>query len=92
MAVIDPEHYAPFSTFFPELTHLQSKQVCLLAFNHLTVEELAEFRGVSVNTVRESMSAAQKKLRVNSIKDLKIVVTLRVLEKLGLAISQKYNS
>jgi len=60
----------------------------MLTFCHLTIEELAEFRGVSVNTVRESMCAAQKRLGVNSIKDLKVVVTARVLMRLALTIAK----
>lgn len=89
MAEIDPQQFAPLSKFFPELTPLQSSQVCMLVFCHLTVEELADFRGVSVNTVKESMCAAQKKLRVSSIKDLKVAVTNRVLMRLVLAIPEK---
>lgn len=86
MAAVDPSQFSALSKFFPELTELQAVQVCTLVFNHLSVEELAEVRAIAPNTVKESMLSAQKKLGVNSMKLLRIVVTNRILVHIGIYI------
>lgn len=87
MVAIEPKHFSSLNSFFPELTALQSMQVCMLAFGNITIKDLAEHRGVSENTIKESMDSVQKKLGVNSIKMLRTVVISRVLLKLAISVS-----
>ncbi|MBU9819688.1 TraJ protein [Rahnella sp. BCC 1045] len=86
MAAVDPSQFSPLHKFFPELTELQAVHTCMLVFGHLSVAELAELRDIAPNTVMESMSSAQKKLGVGSMKHLRITVTNRVLMHIALYI------
>ncbi|PWK94526.1 hypothetical protein C7431_11020 [Pantoea allii] len=91
MAAVDPIHFSALSKFFPELTELQSVHVCMLVFANLTVEQLAEFRGVARNTIKESVESIQKKLRVDSLSDLRTLVISRVLLEIAVFMFQKSN-
>ncbi|WP_058970006.1 helix-turn-helix transcriptional regulator [Type-D symbiont of Plautia stali] len=86
MAAVDPSQFSAMGKFFPELTELQAVHVCMLVFNNLSVEELAELRDVAPNTVKESMSSAQKKLGVSSMKLLRTSVINRVLMHIAIYI------
>ncbi|MFS7253237.1 helix-turn-helix transcriptional regulator [Rahnella rivi] len=84
MAAVDPIQFLPLRKFFPELTEIQAVHVCMLVFGHLSVEELAELRNIAPNTVKESMSSVQKKLGVDSMKLLRVIVLSRVLMHIAL--------
>lgn len=86
MAADEYKNYESLTKFFPELTVLQATQVCMLVFGHITIKDLADYRGVSEDTVKEAMSSVQKKLGVNSMKMLRPFVTSRVLLKLSLTV------
>ncbi len=60
MAAVDLNHFSYLNKFFPELTEIQSTHVCMLVFSSLSAEEIAEYRNVTVDTVKDSLVAAQK--------------------------------
>lgn len=84
MAAIDPSQFSHLSKFFPELTELQSIHVCMLVFGNISIEELAETRGVARNTIKESIDSIQNRLEVDSIKLLRTLVISRVLTKIAI--------
>ncbi|WP_151260344.1 helix-turn-helix transcriptional regulator [Pantoea ananatis] len=79
MAAVDPSHFSHLSKFFPELTELQAVHICMLVYGCISVEEIAELRSVTTDTVKESLRSAQKKLGVGSMKLLRSAVICRVL-------------
>lgn len=79
MAAVDLNHFSYLNKFFPELTEIQSTHVCMLVFSSLSAEEIAEYRNVTVDTVKDSLVAAQKRLKASNMKLLRGVVVLRVM-------------
>ena len=79
MAAEDLNHFSHLNKFFPELTEIQTSQVCMLVFSSFSAEEIAEYRNVTIDTVKDSIAAAQKRLRANNMKLLRGVVVLRVM-------------
>jgi hypothetical protein len=79
MAAVDLNHFSHLNKFFPELTEIQTSHVCMLVFSSFSAEEIAEYRNVTVDTVKDSLAAAQKRLRANNMKLLRGVVVLRVM-------------
>jgi len=79
MAAVDHSHFSHLHKFFPELTEIQSAHVCMLVFSCWSAEEIAEHRSVTVDTVKDSLVAAQKRLKASNMKSLRGVVVLRVM-------------
>jgi DNA-binding NarL/FixJ family response regulator len=73
MAALDFNQFSHLHKFFPELTELQSGYACLLAFGSYSVSRIAEIRGVSTATVKESVFSIQKKLCVSDMQTLRTV-------------------
>lgn len=84
MAAIDPIQFSPLRKFFPELTEIQSVHVCMLVFGGISVEDIAELREVTSDTVKESLNSTQKRLGVSSMKLLRAIVISRVLMSISL--------
>lgn len=83
MAALDFNQFSHLHKFFPELTELQSGYACLLAFGSYSVVRIAEIRGVSAATVKESVFSIQKKLLVSDMQTLRMVILSRVLMSLS---------
>jgi len=79
MAAVDLNHFSYLNKFFPELTEIQSTHVCMLVFSSLSAEEIAEYRNVTVDMVKDSLVAAQKCLKASNMKLLRGIVVLRVM-------------
>ncbi|WP_324022273.1 TraJ protein (plasmid) [Pantoea sp. JZ29] len=79
MAAEDLSAFSHLSKFFPELTEIQAAHVCMLVFSSWSAEEIAEYRNVTVDTVKDSLVAAQKRLRADNMKLLRGVAILRVM-------------
>jgi len=84
MAAIDPIQFSPLRKFFPELTEIQSVHVCMLVFGGISVEDIAELRDVTPDTVKESLSSTQKRLGVGSMKLLRALVMSRILMSISM--------
>lgn len=84
MAAIDPIQFSPLRKFFPELTEIQSVHVCMLVFGGISVDDIAELREVTSDTVKESLNSTQKRLGVSSMKLLRAIVISRVLMSISL--------
>lgn len=87
MAAVDPSHFSHLSKFFPELTEIQAIHSCMLVFGCISVEDIAELRCVSTDTVNESLKSAQKRLGVSSMKLLRATVICRVLMSISMFMS-----
>lgn len=83
MAAMDPIHFEPVYKLFPSLTLLQATDVCLYSAG-ATYREIGELRGVSSETIKKSLEAAQKRLSILSLQSLKVVFLSRVFINLSL--------
>ncbi|ELD2083745.1 conjugal transfer protein [Enterobacter hormaechei] len=83
MAAMDPIHFEPVYKLFPSLTLLQATDVCLYSIG-ASYREIGEHRGVSSETIKKSLEAAQKKLSIFSLQSLKAVFLCRLFIKLSL--------
>lgn len=78
MAAVDPIRLKPLYKLFPTLTALQITDTCLYS-SGATYQDIGELRGVSRETVKRSLEAAQKRLEISSLQSLKVVFLNRFL-------------
>ncbi len=83
MAAEDHSQFSHLSKFFPELTEIQSAHVCMLVISSWSAEEIAQYRDITVDTVKDSLVAAQKRLRADNMKILRGIVMLRVMASIS---------
>lgn len=88
MAAMDPIHFEPVYKLFPSLTLLQVTDVCLYSAG-ATYREIGELRGVSSETIKKSLEAAQKKLSIFTLQSLKVVFLSRVFINLSLPVNDR---
>jgi hypothetical protein len=88
MAALDFNQFSHLHKFFPELTELQSGYAYLLAFGSYSVASIAEIRGVSTETVKESVFSIKQKLHVSDMKSLRVVILSRVLMSLSVLLCE----
>lgn len=77
MAAVDPSQFFPLRKFFPELTDIQLANVCLFCTG-CSYNDISELRGVSLDSVKESLKIAQSNLGLHSSQTLRIVVLSRL--------------
>ncbi|MFR0656158.1 conjugal transfer protein [Pantoea sp. SIMBA_079] len=86
MAALDPIHFESVYKLFPTLTLLQVTDACLYSTG-ATYREIGELRGVSSETIKKSLEAAQKRLSISGLQSLKVVFLSRLFIDLSLPIS-----
>lgn len=83
MAAVDPIHFESVYKLFPSLTLLQVTDVCLYSAG-ANYREIGDLRGVSSETIKKSLEAAQKRLSIFSLQSLKVVFLSRLFINLSL--------
>lgn len=78
MAAVDPIVYAQLCKYFPKLTQIQVTDACLYSAG-ATYKEIGELRGVSPETIKKSLEAAQKRLDIGNLQTLRMVFLSRVI-------------
>ncbi|MFV9671378.1 helix-turn-helix transcriptional regulator [Pantoea sp. KXB25] len=78
MAAVDPIVYAQLCKLFPKLTQIQVTDACLYA-SGATYKEIGELRGVSPETIKKSLEAAQKRLEIGNLQTLRMVFLSRII-------------
>ena len=78
MAAVDPIVYAQLCKLFPKLTQIQVTDACLYSAG-ATYKEIGELRGVSPETIKKSLEAAQKRLDITNLPTLRMVFLSRVI-------------
>lgn len=77
MAAVDTTQFARYCTIFPELTAVQS-ETCILLSMGLSLKTVAAIRGVSQQTVKETLNAIRMRLELNSALDVRIATNVRL--------------
>lgn len=83
MAAVDPIHFKTVYKLFPSLTLIQVTDVCLYS-SGANYREIGDLRGVSSETIKKSLEAAQKRLSIFSLQSLKVVFLSRLFMSLSL--------
>ncbi|CAO95041.1 TraJ protein (plasmid) [Erwinia tasmaniensis Et1/99] len=86
MAAVDPSQFFPLRKSFPELTDIQLANVCLFCTG-CSYNDISDLRGVSLDSVKESLKIAQSNLGLHSSQTLRIVVLSRLFMHTALSVA-----
>ncbi|GFN47304.1 MULTISPECIES: helix-turn-helix transcriptional regulator [Candidatus Regiella] len=77
MTAFDPTQFIQFHKVFSELSVAQSETVLLFAIG-IPYEDIADFRHISVKSVRRHLHESMKKLSIFSLNSLRSVIIIRL--------------
>jgi hypothetical protein len=77
MAVVDINNLYRYHEIFPELTDIQA-DTCLLAGMGVPVKKIAGMRGVSPETVKQTLLVSRGRMELGSLSDLRLAVNIRL--------------